>query len=193
MNARTLRSFEKNVCPTLLYRGLTNAFRYNGEFSPNFTNVGEFSSIYQNALVSPLYPFLSVWVKLDFLLEINPDSLYESTMISDYILEFMSYEGFQISFSLSQKYMLTEAVNAIDRASTIIQSQEVSTEISIFAQNITVLENSQVQFNNIDTILASILNSTTTTNSTEANRLISLLTNYTSTLQSLGKTRETLI
>ena len=114
-------------------------------------------------------------------------------MISDYILEFMSYEGFQISFSLSQKYMLTEAVNAIDRASTIIQSQEVSTEISIFAQNITVLEDSQVQFNNIDTILASILNSTTTTNSTEANQLISMLTNYTSTLQSLGKTRETLI
>jgi len=112
-------------------------------------------------------------------------------MLTSYTLELTSFEGLQVNFNQSQKDTFFETVNIIKRVSTAIQSNKATADISLYTKNIEILVNTQNDFNDIDNTLAFLLNSSSLTeNSTEASKVVSIITNYTTTLQSLGRMRD---
>ena len=116
--------------------------------------------------------------------------LYESNMLLSYILQLTNYEGYQVNFNQSQKDIIFKTMNLIERVSTAVQTSKATVDISLYTKNIEILVNVQNDVSNIESILELFYNSSSLTeNNIEANQIIYIVTNYSTTLQSLGKMR----
>ena len=138
-----------------------------------------------------VYVFSKInWLMQYLFLEANYDLLYEINMLTSYSLQLSSYEGFQINLNQSQNETLFEVVNVIERVSLAIRSNKAVGQISLYTKQINIFVTAQNEFNDVDSTLAFLVNySSSATNSAGASQFVSIITNYTTTLQSLGKTR----
>jgi hypothetical protein len=126
-------------------------------------------------------------MKLNLILETNFDVLFQNNLITSITLKILSYNGFQIEFNGTQNETLWEIVTALRSSVSIIQSQITVTQLLLDSEQLDLLIESDNQLSKVLDTLALLYNtSSSTVISNEAN-IIVVITNFTTTLQLLGK------
>jgi hypothetical protein len=127
-------------------------------------------------------------MKLNLILETNFDVLFQNNLITSITLKILSYNGFQIEFNGTQIETLWEIVTALRSSVSIIQSQITVTQLLLDSEQLDLLIESDNQLSKVLDTLALLYNtSSSTVISNEANIIVAVITNFTATLQLLGK------
>ena len=114
-------------------------------------------------------------------------TLDEINIITSYTLELSSYEGYSVYFSQSDKDAIQKTVALIDIVLTRIRMEISTAKISLSTKNIEIAVKMLGDLNSISTVFALLYNSSSsTTNSTEISLIVTTITNFAATLQSLG-------
>ena len=128
------------------------------------------------------------FLKLNLILETNFDVLFQNNLITSITLKILSYNGFQIEFNGTQNETLWEIVTALRSSVSIIQSQITVTQLLLDSEQLDLLIESDNQLSKVLDTLALLYNtSSSTVISNEANIIVAVITNFTTTLQLLGK------
>ena len=78
----------------------------------------------------------------------NTDILFESDMVTSYLLELTSYEGFVVNFNEVQKTEVLNTANKMELELVKISSQTTSTELLFYSKNIEINVNVKNQLTN---------------------------------------------
>ena len=114
-------------------------------------------------------------------------TLDEINIITSYTLELSSYEGYSVYFSQSDKDAIQKTVALIDIVLTRIRMEISTAKISLSTKNIEIAVKMLGDLNSISTVFALLYNSSSsTTNSTEISLIVTTISNFAATLQSLG-------
>jgi glutamine phosphoribosylpyrophosphate amidotransferase len=120
--------------------------------------------------------------------ETNVDILFQDNMLTSYFLELLSYEGLMVSFTQAQRDFLAEVISELAMVSNALQSGKSTTEILLNTKNIEILLSIQGELTNFSSVLSQLSNSSNTAaTNTESTTILALITNFTTTLQSLGR------
>lgn len=118
----------------------------------------------------------------------NTDILFESDMVTSYLLELTSYEGFEVNFNEVQKTELLNTANKMELELVKISSQTTSTELLFYSKNIEINVNVKNQLTKVNTTLAFFCKSSSSgNNSTVAATISATITKFSYVLQSVGR------
>ena len=127
-------------------------------------------------------------MKLYLCLEMNTDILFESDMVTSYLLELTSYEGFVVNFNEVQKTEVLNTANKMKLELVKISSQTTSTELLFYSKNIEINVNVKNQLTKVNTTLAFFSKSSSSgNNSAVAATISATITKFSYVLQSVGR------
>ena len=118
----------------------------------------------------------------------NTDILFESDMLTSYLLELTSYEGFVVNFNEVQKTEVLNTANKMELELVKISSQTTSTELLFYSKNIEINVNVKNQLTKVNTTLAFFSKSSSSgNNSAVAATISATITKFSYVLQSVGR------
>ena len=118
----------------------------------------------------------------------NTDILFESDMVTSYLLELTSYEGFVVNFNEVQKTEVLNTANKMELELVEISSQTTSTELLLYSKNIEINVNVKNQLTKVNTTLAFFSKSSSSgNNSAVAATISATITKFSYVLQSVGR------
>ena len=118
----------------------------------------------------------------------NTDILFESDMVTSYLLELTSYEGFVVNFNEVQKTEVLNTANKMELELVKISSQTTSTELLLYSKNIEINVNVKNQLTKVNTTLAFFSKSSSSgNNSAVAATISATITKFSYVLQSVGR------
>ena len=118
----------------------------------------------------------------------NTDILFESDMLTSYLLELTSYEGFVVNFNEVQKTEVLNTANKMKLELVKISSQTTSTELLFYSKNIEINVNVKNQLTKVNTTLAFFSKSSSSgNNSAVAATISATITKFSYVLQSVGR------
>ena len=127
-------------------------------------------------------------MKLYLCLEMKTDILFESDMVTSYLLELTSYEGFVVNFNEVQKTEVLNTANKMKLELVKISSQTTSTELLFYSKNIEINVNVKNQLTKVNTTLAFFSKSSSSgNNSAVAATISATITKFSYVLQSVGR------